>query len=154
MEPSLQLPAFQPGATSGVFSTAPPVTAEYCPRSPPVPAPTWSNEGVTSLFAKKDPLQSMGGIFCQTSKEVLLALNGDQADANATSTANASKYRREYECARQDCWRLLDSKQLSPTALEKETYRLWLAKKIYLSSPPVFTYETRTLRERNLDASI
>ena len=96
----------------------------------------------------------MGGLFCQTSEEVLLSLTAAQADANAAAAANTIKYRREYECARQDCWRLLDSKQLSPTALEKETYRLWLAKKNYLSSPPVFTYETRTLRERNLDASI
>ena len=72
-------------------------------------------------------MPSMGGIFYQTSEEVLLALTAAQADANAAAAANAGKYRREYECARQDCWRLLDGKQSSPTALEKETYRLWLA---------------------------
>ena len=44
----------------------------------------------------------MGGIFCQTSEEVLLALTVAQADANTAAAANASKYRLEYECARQD----------------------------------------------------
>ena len=115
------------GSASGVSFHPPPGTAESCPLSPPVPAPTWYKAGVSSLFARKNPLPSMGGIFCQTSEEVLLALTAAQADANAAAAANTIKYRREYECARQDCWRLLDSKQLSPTALEKETYRLWLA---------------------------
>lgn len=85
---------------------------------------------------------------------MLLALTAAQSDATATAAANASKDRGEYEYTRQDCWRPLDGKQRSPTELEKETYRLWLTKEIYLDSPPVFAYETRTLHERNLDASI
>uniref|UniRef100_M4BSP7 Uncharacterized protein n=1 Tax=Hyaloperonospora arabidopsidis (strain Emoy2) TaxID=559515 RepID=M4BSP7_HYAAE len=138
VETSLLSPAFQLGAASGVSSDAPLVTAESCLRSPPVPDPTWSKAGVSSLFARKYPVPSMGGIFCQTSEEGLLALTAAQADANAAAASNTSKYRLEYECAHQDCWRLLEGKQRTRTALEKETYRLWLVKAMYLVFPPVF----------------